>query len=221
MKYRLLTTITLVVILAFAALGISKRQTYTDLRNEENYLEQVQVAELPEKLVSAQCEWMNQELPNAPFILRVEVMEDVEYLFGTSRQKICVQEAYAGRDLNVGDEIYLTGQCLLNVRDDLKTVECGFLNIPRVGFEYLIFAEERVDALSELIPVYRLYGDYFIAPIFCYKDFPHTITPTIGETTYIPYKGVKDNEFFAETENGFQIWDDLKKRILTAYPASN
>lgn len=221
MKYRLLTTITLVVILAFAALGISKRQTYTDLRNEENYLEQVQVAELPEKLVSAQCEWMNQELPNAPFILRVEVMEDVEYLFGTSRQKICVQEVYAGRDLNVGDEIYLTGQCLLNVRDDLKTVECGFLNIPRVGFEYLIFAEERVDALSELIPVYRLYGDYFIAPIFCYKDFPHTITPTSGETTYIPYKGVKDNEFFAETENGFQIWDDLKKRILTAYPASN
>ena len=218
MKYRVLTSFTLVVILAFTVFGISKRQTYTDLRNEENYLEQMQVAELPENLVSAQCERMAQELPNAPLILRVKVLEDVEYLFSTSRQKIRVQEIYAGDDLNIGDEIYLTSRCLLSVNNELKTVECGFVNIPKVGFEYLIFAEERVDALNEPIPVYRLCGDYSIAPIFCYEDFPHIITPTNGETKYVPYTVVQDNEFFAETENGFQIWNELKNRILTVYP---
>ena len=41
---------TVCVFLAVMAFGIMKKQTYTDLAEQENYLEQLQVAELTENI---------------------------------------------------------------------------------------------------------------------------------------------------------------------------
>ena len=169
MKYRILAGVTLVVIFTFACFGISRRKSYTDIRNEENYLNQMQVAELPEKFVLEDCERLVQILPNVPFILRVQVLGDVEFLYGDSRQKVRVQEVYAGSNLIVGDEIYLTGRCALSISSEPKSIECDFINIPRAGYEYLVFVEEQVDAPNES-DLYALFGDSYIAPLFCYED---------------------------------------------------
>lgn len=219
MKFRICAALTLAVILAFAGFGFVKRQSYTDIREEENYFDQLLVAELPEELTSLQCERMAGELPDAPYILRVRVLGEIEFLFRTSRQRVCVEEVYAGEDIKAGDEICLTGARFARVGEWL-TAECDFVHIPRIGYEYLVFLGEQLDTLTEPIPVYGLYYVGVIAPVFCYEDFPHTIWPTGEKNTYVPYQELKENEFFAETEESFQEWEALKRKLLEAYPSS-
>ena len=220
MRYRILAGIAILLIFAAGIFGLSKRQSYTDLRHENHYLDQLQVAELPERLTSMACQEMEKELSSAAYIMCVQVLEDMEYLPGAGRMKVLVQEIYRGDGLRAGDKIYLTGQCTLNVWGKVKSLECHFVNLPQPGHEYLVFAEERVDALNEAVPVYRLYfhSGSFVAPVFCYEDFPHTIVPTNGESTYVPYVEVGKNEFFSETEDGFQMWSQLKKQLIARYP---
>lgn len=219
MKYRIGAIFTIFVLIVISAFGILKRQTYTDISNMDNQLYELGVAELPEKIALPDCEQMLNELPNAPLIMHVHVVEEIEYLFKTSRQKVQIKEIFAGENLNVGDEIYITGRCSLSVSSEPKSIECDFINIPRIGQDYLIFAETQIDALNTEIPVYRLCSNSYIAPIFCYSDSPHIIFPTEGETTYVPYLKVKDNEFFAESELGFQTWNELKHKLLAMFPA--
>ena len=45
MKMRILTAVTMVILIGAAAFGLVKRQTYTDLCGEENYLDGLYVAE--------------------------------------------------------------------------------------------------------------------------------------------------------------------------------
>lgn len=42
-----------------------------------------------------------------------------------------------------------------------------------------------------------------------------------GETTYVPYTSVKNNEFFACTEAALAAWRDLKTEMLELYPQEN
>ena len=47
MKKRILIVITILVLIAACTLGIVKRQTYTDIMREKNYMDKLQVAEIP------------------------------------------------------------------------------------------------------------------------------------------------------------------------------
>ena len=47
MKKRILIVITILVLIAACILGIVKRQTYTDITREINYMNKLQVAEIP------------------------------------------------------------------------------------------------------------------------------------------------------------------------------
>lgn len=221
MKYRIYAGITLIIILAAAIFGFYKRRTFTDICKESDYMEQLSVAELPEQFIQRDYDQMINELPNARYILQVKVLENIEFLFGTSRQKVLVEFVHAGDNINPGDEIYLTGRSSLSVRTNPETIECDFINIPMVGYQYLVFCNEAADTLDHSLPVYRLCQDSFIAPIFCYEDFNHVILPTDDESTYVPYSEVKNNEFFAASEAGFQIWNELKKNMLLLYPYEN
>ena len=137
------------------------------------------------------------------------------------QQKMCIRDriyADAGGGLSAGDEIYLTGQCSLSFVGQ-RSLQCNFVNLPKIGSEYLIFAGEHLDVPNEP-DLYRLahVHEFFIAPIFCCEDSPHTIAPTSGPSTNVPYSAVKDNEFFAETGAGFHAWYGLKRQLLAAYP---
>ena len=113
MKYRIYAGAVLLAVLAAAVFGFSKRQTFTDLRREADFPDQLSVAQLSLSLTQMDCERMAQELPQAPYIFRVRVLEDVEFLFGASRQKVQVEEVYAGETVLPGDVLYLTGHCSL------------------------------------------------------------------------------------------------------------
>lgn len=209
------------VILAAAVFGIVKKQSYTNLTEQENYMEQLQVAEIPEKPAISSCSEMAEKLPDAPIILRVRAEEEIEHLFQTGRQKVHIQEVYAGEDLKAGEEIYLfSGHWCLSLTGEPDSVERGFVNVMEVGTEYLVFAAGQVQGLDTAVPVIELYDDFLIAPVFCYEDRDNVIVPAGEESTYVPYRDVKNNEFFAETGAALQAWEELKGKMISAYQAN-
>jgi hypothetical protein len=219
MKLRLLPCFTVGIILAAVVFGVVKRQTYTDWTKEEDYLERLQVAELLEKIAISSCDELSRTLPDCPVILRVSVTGDIEHLFHTGRQKVCVQEVYAGSGPEIGQEIYLTfSSWSVSLDGDLDSIERGFVNIMKVGYEYLVFVSEKRESLEKSIPVYVIYNGSFIAPVFCYESQSNVIVPTKGETTYVPYAQVRNNEFFAVSETALEALEKLKSEMLSAYP---
>lgn len=216
MKWRIMFGCTICVLIASAAFGMIKRQSYTDILKEENYLEQLEVAELGEELSKRSCAQLAEILPDAPIILRVTAVEDIEHLFYAGRQKVKIQEVYVGSGLKAGDEIYLTFDSWSISVDN--SVQRGFINVLKKEYEYLAFISEEIDTLYETIPVYKLYGNNIIAPVFCYEDLQNVIVLTQGESTGVPYELVKDNEFFATTKGALEAWKDLKEKVLSDYP---
>lgn len=218
MKRYLLLSATLIVVFAAAVFGAVKRRTYTNIAEEEDYLDQLLVAEFPEELTEYACEKLRTTLPEAPIIAKVTTTGELEHLFGADRQKVCIQELYAGNGLEAGQEVYvyMRGWCLI-VREDLNAIERNFVNVMRVGTEYLIFGDGLFEDLMGL-PTISLCDNAFIAPVFCYEESPHVILPTSDEGTYVPYAEVKENEFFPESEEALELWKALKAEMMAAYP---
>ena len=92
MKKHLLWVLPLCVLCGAMIFGIVKRETYIDVLKQENYLDQLLVAEIHEQFAEAQCSNMLQNLPQVPIILRVEAVGEIEHLFHVSRQKIIIRE---------------------------------------------------------------------------------------------------------------------------------
>lgn len=184
---RLMIPLTAGVILAAAALEIVKKQSHTNLTGQESYMEQLQVA-------------------------------GIEHLFQAGRQKVYIQEIYKGEGVKEREEVYLfSDHWRLSLTGEPDSVERGFVNVMEVGTEYLVFITGQVQGLDVAAPAFKLYDDFLIAPVFCYEDRDNVIVPTGKETTYVSYKDVRNNEFFAETEEALQVWEELKEKMISAY----
>ena len=219
MRRHLLWVLPLCVFLAAMAFGMIKRQTYKDIFEQENYLDQLAVAELPEDFVERQCAILNEKLPQVPVILRVEVKGGIEHLFHVDRQKIIIREVYAGDGLAAGEEYYLYSRSWsVSLNGYIDTLERGFVNILKVGEEYLIFATEVLQDLNEDLPAIKLYDEYLISPVFCYEECENVISPLLGDTLAVSYKDVKDNEFFSASEKGIEMLEEFKGKMLSLYP---
>jgi hypothetical protein len=219
MTRKLLLFLTAGIFLAAMALGIVKKQTYTDLTKQENYLSQIQVAELPESIAENECAVMCKSLPDSSIILRVKVIGDIEHMFQVDRQKAVIQEVYAGTGLKQGDEIYIFSENWQLVLDgNPDSIQRGFVNIMEVGTEYLVFAENICEDWGTDTLSVQLYDEFYIAPVFCYEEHQNVIIPTSGDSTYVPYKEVMDNEFFVTSEETLQVMNALKNQMLSLYP---
>ena len=188
---------------------------------EQFHIDPLNEGELPEELCIGACRSMAQELPASPIILRVSPTDEIEHHFGRSVQRVTVSQVFAGEELAVGDEFYLT--CVrwsVFVRSDGQAIERGFVNILREGSDYLVFLLTDSGMANRGLPLYFLNIDQFIAPVFCYEDIANTFVTPAGRTTYVPYTQVKDNEFFAASQAGLDAWSALKQEMLRKYPAA-
>lgn len=218
MKRHLLWILPLCAFLTAMAFGMIKRQTYKDIFEQENYLDQLTVAELPEDFVERQCAILNENLLQVPVILRVEVLGGIEHLFHVDRQKVIIREVYAGEGMAAGEEYYLFSRSwCMSLNGHYNSLERGFVNILKTGEEYLVFATEVLQDLNGDLPAIKLYDEYLINPVFCYEERENVIAPLLGETLAVPYKDVKDNEFFAASEKGMEMLKELKGRMLSLY----
>ena len=75
----------------------------------------------------------------------------------------------------------------------------------------------QVDGLGEKIPVYQVYVENAFTPIFSYQEHENNICETGGESTYVKYNQVCENEFFATTQKGMDALVGLKKEMIEKY----
>ena len=214
----------IVLFLSAAVFGLVYRRTYTDVTAEENYLEQLDAAEMPGELCVNACTYLKDVFTAAPVILRVTVTGEMENYFYVSQQKAAVKQIYAGEGLSVGQEIYITSDSwsiLAPGRKRPLELERNFVNVLRVGEDYLVFLrDDRVEFYEETPVYYLVRHDYMVsfAPVFWYEDTENAVIPTVAYNTYVPYSLVKDNEFFVNSEEGLEAWKALKAEMLAKYP---
>ena len=202
---------------AAAVYGGYTRSTLTDYTSGENWKDNFVVAGLLDSFGIEFCEQMKEYLPRVPYILRVEVLEDLEVLFGAAQQKVAVKQVYAGEGLEVGQEIYLSrsGWGISFVQP--YSIERQYVNIMEVGREYLVFLSDPLDKLTGDLPVFSLFGDTIIAPAFCCDEIENTIAPIEGDTLYVAYDQVKENEFFGADQAALDAWAQTKQKLLEMY----
>ena len=221
-KMRTSVGLTILVALVLSVWGWSYKDSYTDVTGNPDYWDSLMVAEIPESLAIEDCSTLLNALPQVEYILRVTPSGSYEQLFGIGQQKVVVREVYSGKGVESGQEIFITSQCwTLFLYNEEKTAERGFVNVLKSGSDYLVFCSEIIEVKNQDTMVFRLYDDCYIAPVFCYENIENTVIEPTGETTYVPYTSVKDNEFFACTEVAVTVWNNLKTEMLKLYPKEN
>ena len=219
MRKHFVIRITTVLVLAAAIFGFSFRGSYTNITGEEGYLDMLAVAEMPEAICISSCERMKESLPNAPIIIRVTPTEDVEHQFGQSHQKVRVEQVFHGDGLSTGDNIYITAvRWRVVINQEHKTLERGFVNVLQQDHDYLVFLSESTGLTNNNLPVYCLFEESLISPVFAYDQFCNTVVVTTGGSTYVPYCSVSQNEFFATSEDCISAWLQVKHLLLDMYP---
>ena len=204
------------------------RTTLTDYTEEGNW-EEYQVAPMPEAAGLDKVRVMREYLPQSPYILRVEVLGDLELTNGIGQQKVKVAQVYAGDGLETGQEFYLYDYAWnVGFFERYKSLERGYVNVLEVGREYLVFLNGKIDTLVSPVPVYRcmegvrLSDDNwidFMSPIFCYDQMENVPVVYTGDwETGVTYTQGRDNEFFGETEKLIEAWEQMKEEFLQMYP---
>lgn len=223
MRMRILLLATVLAVLGAGIFGTVKRQTYTDMAKEEGYLNRIWVAEMSAQLAKTWSEHIAEELPDrSAFILRVETVGELEHKFGADRQRVCVREIYAGSGVECGQELYLysDGWCL-SLNPPPQSLERLFVNVLRVGKEYLVFADQLLEDPDGDISTLMCNSDGTIfTPVFCYEPIENTVVRPVSPdgSTYVSYELVKDNEFFVASEGAKEILEGLKAKYIAMYP---
>ncbi len=211
----------LLVVAAFGVFGWVNRQTYTDITSQPDYLESFAVAEMPEALCVPACQELRQTLPDAPVIARATATAGMEPEFGCYRLGFRVEEVYAGEGLAAGEEIWVNrlSHGLIVGREGERYLECGFVNLPRQGLEYLLFLSQPVAAVGgrQVFP-FKEAAMAAPVPLFCYEDIPNVWVDPDGISTYVAYSQVAANEFFSTTRAGLDAMERLKADMLARYP---
>lgn len=220
MKRWIMFVITAGAVIAAGIFGFTKRQTYSDTTAEENYMDTLQVALFPDLMIENSCKMIEEGVPDAPIILKGKPIGEMEHLYATGQQKIEITQVYKGDGLQNGDEIYVCSDHwrVILRKDEPRTVERRFVNVMKEDKEYLIFLNGEAAAQCADVPVYKFFEEEFmIVPMFCYENLEENIPEVDEEWTYVPYKEVKNNEFFGMTEYSYEVWNQLKERLFAEY----
>lgn len=217
MRDRILAALTFCLLLGAFCFGQSVRSSFTNITSEPNFLNQLHAAQCPEELVMTQCARMKEILPDFPTILRVTPVEDVTFLYHSSRQKMQVQEVYKSDSLADGDLFYLTG-ISLSLGGAEKSLECHFVHPPEVGKSYLIFLEGCIETKEVDLPVYAHTEETLFPPIFCLDDFAYVGSNEMLEnSTYASYATIRNSEFFTYSQTAYDAWHELKQSMLELF----
>ena len=197
--------------------GVGKKKSYTDITHEEYYYDNVYVAELPEMLCKTECEKMFDELEKCSIILRVRPINEPEHLFKVDRQLVNIVASYKG-ELTSEETVYLyTPKWNVITFGDIKSLELSFVNILSEEHDYLVFCDNIMDQTQTDIPIVEICSRYLIVPAFCYDEIVNVVSDTIGDSTYVKYNDVRENEFFATSEAGMNEFLSLKHHLIEKY----
>lgn len=198
--------------------GMTEKKTYTDITKNGGWIQGAEVASNGN--IADECVTMKEELPKAPIICKVKIIDDVEIVTNAGKQKVIIEDVYKG-DVCEGDEVYLyTGNWRVVLPRKSSKSKANFLNIvktniPKVGKEYLVFASETVREKKETLLILFQSSDVHITPVFCCEDSTNIVVMPDGhDGTAVSYEMVKDNEFILPTEEDLKYMEETKKFLL-------
>lgn len=140
-------------------------------------------------------------------------------MFNVFQQRVQVMQVFKGPE-GLQDQTVWLARFTWVLMPDRMLADMGFVNLMREGKEYLVFLDGEMDmtAARQDRPVYEVPARTLIAPVFCYEDSENVaVAVPEGESTYVPYEPVKDNEFFSVTEKGLEALEDLKHSMIALY----
>jgi hypothetical protein len=216
MKYRLLTGFTVLLICGFGIFGRIKLATYTDITSDPSFVNEFSVAEIPTSIAITDCQALKEILPEAPIILKVTPIGTPEFFFQGWQQKVHIEQIFSGKGLKSDSDIYIFADSWNSYVVE-KQMDLSFVNFMKDGEEYLIFSSGSIGYTKEGIEVFQLQKNQFIAPVFAYKNHNNAIYPVSGESTYVPYKAVSGNEFFAVDSEGLDAFLEIKDFFIQMY----
>src|SRR5690625_1318372 len=218
MMNRFLAIIMGVLVVGAMIVGIIYRSTYTNITEEPDFMEKYFSVALYDFDMSPQLfERMGEELPNSPIIVRVKSDGTRDFEFKSIKQNVEVLEVYRGDELTVGDEIAVRMRGGFLVFENMSA-NVHFVNFMQDGDEYLLFLEGKFESPDPKEDNHYIFSDLIIPGIFNYEDKDHTIIETSQGDRYVPYKEVKDNEFFVSSEEVLDELMKLKHDLLKQYP---
>ncbi len=221
MRLRVITAVVLAVFLATGVFCAVKRQTYTDITGEDNYMDKLSVGVVLDESIIYICNLLEAKLTDMPIVLKVKCVGEREYLYRVGQQLVYVEEVYRGSELIEEEEIYVYSErWTIIMWSEPNSAENAFINTMEPGEEYLLFLTgNKAEVSGTDIPGYQIYGDIAILPIFLFGEREHTTVELAEDVTntYVPYSEVKGNEMFAETEEGYEIWLELKEKLFEKY----
>ena len=216
MKCRFCVAVTVLLVFGFGIFGRGKLATYTNVTADPNFINEFSVAEIPTAFAIQDCEVLKKILPESPIILKVTPVDTPEFFFKGWQQKVRIEQVFLGENLASGSEIYITFDrwkaCVAR-----KEMNLSFVNFMKDGADYLVFLSESIGYTKDGIEVFQLPKDHAIASVFSYAAHDNVIYPVSGESTYVPYKEVSDNEFFAVDTEGLDAFLELKNFLIEKY----
>lgn len=222
MRMRILLLATVLAVLGAGIFGAVKRQTYTDKAKEDGYLNKLQVGEISTWVAERVSEVFPERVSEGTeYILRVKIVGELEHKFAADRQRVCIQEVYAGSGVECGQELYLhsRGWCF-SINPPPISIERNFVNVLQVGKEYLVFGEQLMEDPGGDLTTLIMTDAGVLAPVFCYEPIENTVVRPVSPdgSTYVSYELVKDNEFFVASEGAKEILEGLKAKYIAMYP---
>lgn len=215
---RRLKIVLILTILASVATGLYKKQSYTNITAETNFMDYFTVAQLDTEMISDNFgEILRGELSNSNIIIRARATGNTTHHYRLNEQYVEILEIYRGDNhLGIGDVVGVISGGWLFFYDDMSA-NMGFVNFMEEDGEYLIFLEGKVDTLDPLDNVYAVV-DSIISPVFNYENKDNIIAETEGEMNYVPFSEVKQNEFFVNSNEVLEMLMSLKQDLLVKFP---
>lgn len=217
MRLRFVSIVTTIMIIISAGIGLYNKSMYTDFNFQENPLEEVKVAILPDDLLEIQIEHLRKNLEHTSnYIVAVECMEKSLFRFHCTSQEVVVKRVFKGKGLSENDSIEIVKAGTEIFRDAGKSsVNMGFVNEMRPGKAYLVFLDRKIENTER---IYIQSDEFIIAPIFCYEDIVNIpYQPDNLDYTVTDYINVKDNEFFFMSESSYEIMRKFKADLFQRY----
>ncbi|GMQ57177.1 hypothetical protein AN1V17_15720 [Vallitalea sediminicola] len=216
MMKKVIVGIYVTVFIAAVIIGILNKQTYTNITNMDNAMDNFSVAVLNNELVLNTIDRMEEDLPNANIILKVKAEGEVENMFKLYKQRVIVEEVYNGDDIKKGDMIFIMAGHWRYYFDDMSA-NMGFTNLLEKDDEYLIFIKEKVNSLDINDDNIYCLVDTIINPVFNYEDKENVIVETSKDNYYVSYSEVSKNEFFVNSQDSLNKLEALKHRLIKDY----
>lgn len=223
MRVKISIGLTVIIFVVLVCLGLYEKRIYKEINDEAAPLEKFEVGIMPDELLDGQLDNMRKNLNSSNIIIAVKCVDNMEFRFNCTTQKVTVEYVFKGDGLSTDDIIDVARRSSTIFMDEdmyingKPSINMGFVNEMIPGEVYLVFLDRKLETFDEQ-KIYIQSDGFIMAPIFCYANIHNAICVSDSDDdNSASYLSVKDNEFFLMSEQGIDKMESFKKELLNGY----